>query len=111
MKFRFNLESFKKFLPALQSFIIEQLKGAAVKKALKVFLGSAAGAGFQAWIIKYAVTELFEEIAQPLIKAAFVEMGYEYRRHEGKILITKLQHAREDHNETDYDSTVDVILN
>lgn len=66
--------------------------------------------GFRAWLIKYIVTELFEEIAEPLIKASFRRMGYLYDRAGGKIQVKKLNEAREDNNEDSYNSSVDDIF-
>ena len=96
-----KLSSFKKPL-------IDFLRGSAVKLALKKILGSAAAGGFVGWIVTYIVTELFEEIAEPLILAGINRIGYTYDKIEGKVLIKELNEAE---NETDYDSTVNDILN
>ena len=103
MKLKLNWQTIKVAL-------IEQLKGAAVKAALKKLLGSAVMGGPKAWVIKYVVTELFEEIGEPLIKAAFVKMGYLYDRVEGKIIVKKIQDAREDNDADAYDSATDDIF-
>jgi hypothetical protein len=95
---------------ALKTFILEQLKGAAIKAALKAFLKSGAGLGFKEWLIKFVAEELFEEVAEPVIKYVFVRAGYEYRRHEGNILVKRLQRAQDENSEADYNSTVDDIF-
>jgi hypothetical protein len=100
----------KALLATVKNFVIEQLKGAAVKAALKAFLGTAAGVGFKAWLIKFVVTELYEEIGEPLIKAAFVQMGYYYDRTKGKITIKRIQEARESNNGQAYNTAVDDIF-
>ena len=96
--------------PALQSFIIEQLKGAIVKKALKTFLKSGAGVGFQGWLIKFVAEEFAEEIAEPVLKALFVEGKYILYKVDGKMLIKKLEEAKENNDVEAYNSTVDDIL-
>lgn len=103
MKLKFNWAAIKKI-------IIEQLKGAAVKAALKKLLGSAVMGGPKAWIIKFIVTELFEEIGEPIIKAGFTFMGYQYARIEGKIIVKKLEQAREDNNAENYDNASDDVF-
>lgn len=103
-------EWFKSVWPEIQAQILEQLKGAAVKAALKSFLGTGAGVGFKAWLIKFVVENLFEEIAEPLIKAAFTFMGYSYNRVEGNILVKRLKEAQENNDEDAYNDTVDDIL-
>ena len=89
---------------------ISYLKDLAVKGALKAFLKTGAGVGFKAWAIKFIVTELVEEIGEPLVKAFFVEMGYQYERINGNILVKKLHQAREDNDAQEYNDTVDDIL-
>lgn len=95
MKYKLNLK-------AVKAAIIKYLKGAGIKLALKKILGSAIMGGFRAWLIKFVVTELFEEIGEPLIKAAFVKLGYYYDRIEGKIQVKRIEDAREANNEDDY---------
>jgi hypothetical protein len=102
---------FIKIWPELQKQILEQLKGAAVKAALKAFLKTGAGVGFKAWLVKFVTTEFMEEVAEPIVKAFFTRIGYTFHRDvEGNILIKRLQEAREDNNANDYNNTVDDIL-
>ena len=92
-----TLENFKKWL-------IQFLKGAAVKAALKKILGSAMAGGFKAWLIKYIVTELYEEVAEPLLKMALNRVGYAYDKHRGKTIIKRLENAED---QTTYDAATD----
>jgi len=103
LKLQFNLEKFKVWL-------IAQLKGQALKLALKKLLGTAAAGGFKVWLIKYIVTELYDEIAEPLIKMALNHAGYIYDKNAGKIHISRLKKARADHDQETYDSTSDDIF-
>jgi len=106
-----QIKSFlSKIWPQLQAQIIEQLKGAAVKAAIKAFFKTGAGVGFKAWLVTFVVENLFEEVAEPIIKAAFTYIGYSYRRVEGNIFVERLVKAQENNDETGYNSTVDDIL-
>ena len=98
----------KTFWLNLKDQFIKFLRGEAVKLALKKILGSAAAGGFKAWLVSFVVKELYDEIGEPLVRAALNRVGYTYDKIEGKVLIKKL---READNEADYDSTIDDILN
>jgi len=86
----------KSTLTIVRDKLIEHLKGKAVKLALKKILGSAMAGGFKAWLVKYIVTELFEEIAQPVINYGFRKFGYQVEVYHGKKLLKKIQNAEND---------------
>lgn len=100
----------KALFATLKQFIIDQLKGAAVKAALKAFLGSAAGVGVKAWLIKFVVEELYEQVGEPIMKAMFLKMGYYYDRVQGNITIKKIREARENNDGQAYDIAIDDIF-
>lgn len=97
-----RLETFKKAL-------IDFLKGSAVKFALKKILGTAAMGGVKGWLVKLIVTELFEEIGEPVIKYLIRKGALAYDKVEGKIKIKKLEAAKEEGNEDGYNRTIDDI--
>ena len=101
---------FKKIWPLIQAEILKQLKGEIVKVALRTFLKSGAGAGFQVWLVTFIAEEFADEIAEPIVKAMFTRAGYTYRKIDGKIMVKKLEEAQESGDEADYNSTVDDIL-
>jgi hypothetical protein len=103
------MEKKKDRLEAFKKALIEFLKGSAVKLALKKILGTAAMGGVKGWLIKLIVTELFEEIAEPVIKYLIRKGALAYDKAEGKIKIKKLERAKEANNEADYNSTIDDI--
>jgi hypothetical protein len=105
-KGKFN---FKKFLEYMKKKVVELLKSQAVKAVLKKLLGSAAAGGFLGFVITYVVEELFEEVAEPIIKLAFRKMGYIYDRTQGTITIKKLNRANEEGREEDADIILDNI--
>lgn len=82
--------------------LINFLKGSAVKFALKKFLGSAAAGGFKAWLIKLIVTELFEEIAEPLLKLALRKGHFIYDKIDGEIKLKKIERAKNEEDEDAY---------
>ena len=98
----------KTFWIKFKDVLMDQLRGQAIKLALKKFLGTAVGGGFKAWLIKLIITEFMDEIGEPLLRAGLNRIGYAYDRVKGKVLIKKLSEATD---ETDYDSTIDDILN
>lgn len=108
------MKQVKKFLsniwPTLKPLIIEQLKGAVVKTALRTFLKTGAGIGFKAWLIKFLVEELFEDFVEPLIVAAFIFMGFTYHRQEGNIIVKKIDKAVQENNAQDYNDATDDVF-
>jgi hypothetical protein len=95
----------------LQKALIDFLKGSAVKFAVKKLLGSSVGmiAGVKGWLIKYAITELFEEVAEPLINLAIRKGLLAYDKVDGKIKLKRLEKAKEENNEANYNTTIDDI--
>lgn len=98
------------FWQRFRDILIEQLEGQAVKLALKKILGSAAMGGFRAWLIKFIVVELFDLIAEPIIKFGFRRAGYLYNKVNGKIQVKRLQRARDESDEDAYNAAVRDIL-
>lgn len=86
------------------------LQKEATKLLLKKLLGSAALAGPKAWLIKFVVSNFLDEIAKPIAQAVVVELQYSWNVVEGKVLITRLDKAKEDGNEDAYNGTIDDIL-
>lgn len=95
---------------ALKKTLIEQLKGAAVKAALKKLLGSAVAGGPKAWIISFITKELYDEFAEPLIIYALGKVGYVYSKVEGRILIKRLEEARENNDADAYNDAADDVF-
>ena len=94
----------------IRDTILEHLKGKAVKLALKKLLGSAAAGGFKAWLIKLIVSELYDEVGEPVIEFGLRKVGVVYRKIDGKIKVTRLDRARENQDADAYDATIRDIL-
>ena len=94
-----------------QKALIDFLKGSAVKYAVKKLLGTSTGiiGGVKGWLIKYAITELFEEVVEPVIKLAIRKGLLVYDKVDGKIKLKKLEKAKEENDEATYNSTIDDI--
>tara|TARA_R110002012_G_scaffold191476_1_gene359234 strand:+ start:323 stop:643 length:321 start_codon:yes stop_codon:yes gene_type:complete len=98
-------------LKSLWETLLEQLKGQAVKLALKKILGSAAAGGFKAWLVAFVVKNFWDELVEPLMNAALIEVKYIKNKIEGKITAKKISEARESGSDQDYDDAVDASLN
>lgn len=95
----------------VKTSLIKFLKDKLVKTILKKILGSATALGWQAWIIKYFVTEIYDEALAPRIKAIFAQIGFKYNVYKGGIQIERIKEARENDDEEQYNSTIDDIFN
>lgn len=100
---------FKDFLKFLKEHATSFLKQSVVKAALKKFLGSAMAGGIKGFIITFIVEELFETIAEPIIKLSFRKLGYVYDRVGGEIKVTKLRQARQDGDRDEVDDLLDNV--
>ena len=85
-------------LQRLKVILVNFLKGAAVKVALKKILGSMMAGGIKGWIIRYTVEHLFDEVAKPFINYAFRRMGYAVKYHQGKIVIKEVTLAKQNND-------------
>ena len=101
----------KTFFLYFKNAILYFFRGEFIKLVLKKILGSAAMGGFQAWLVKYIVTELYDELGEPILKAGVNYVGYRYDKYKGKVHIRKLDKARDENDENNYNRTIDTILN
>ena len=79
--------------PILKEWVISFLKDKAVKIALKKILGNAMAGGIKGWIVKYVVTELYDEVAKPIIQLAFRTVGYYYEVKQGEHILRRIENA------------------
>lgn len=63
--------------------------------------------GFKGWLIRLVVTELYEEIGEPIIKYALNEVGYQYDKVKGRVIVRRIEKARNENNPDGYNSAVD----
>ncbi len=73
--------------------VIEFIKNKIVKFLLKKVFGMALVGGPKVWLVKFILEELFEEIAEPLIKFSFRWIGYKYDVKDGKHTLERIENA------------------
>lgn len=96
---------------SLRPILLKYLYSNTVKLALKKILRSAVAGGFRAWIIKFVIKEyIFKKALEPIVKAAFREAGYIFHVVEGNHNLKKVEEARENGNQTEYDSAMDDLI-
>lgn len=78
---------------SLKRSLISHLKGQFIKLIIKKLLGMQAMGGFKVWLVKFIATELFEEVAEPVIELGLRKVGYLYRVHEGERLFERIENA------------------
>lgn len=96
-----------------KSWINVFLRGQVVKLALKKILSSSIGAvaGVQGWLVAFIVGELYDELAEPIVKLALREIGYHIEVVKGKTIVKKINKARQEGNHEDYRRNVDDLFN
>lgn len=104
MKINISAELKNKIINAISTWI----KDALVKKALKAFLGTAAGVGFKAWLVTFVIEEIYEEAAEPVLKRAGRRAIFEFDEAKGRYEFKKFENAK---SADDFDSSIGDILN
>lgn len=92
----------KTLWPLIRGQVISFLKGEFIKLALKKILGSSAMGGFKGWLVKFIASELFDEIAKPLLELSIRKGFLVYDKIEGHITLKKVENAKKDHDKSDY---------
>jgi len=77
--------------------------------ALKIF-GKVSIGGLKSIFIKLIVKYLFKYIAKPISQEVIRQGHYQYDRLNGTILIKRMQKAKDEKNQGDYDKSIDDIL-
>lgn len=96
---------------SLKEALLKLLKSNVIKFAVKKILRSGAAGGFKVWLVTYIVTELYEEIGEPIVKYILNRVGYLYHKQEGKVIIKRLNEAEENQDEAAYDNALDDLFN
>lgn len=108
---RLTLSSYWSLLwKAISKAVAEHFKGKLLKLALKKFLGSTYAVGFKGWLVKFIITNLWEELAAPIIKAGLVEISYIEDKIDGKVTAKKIEKARRSGSNEDYNNAVDAAF-
>jgi hypothetical protein len=99
-------EQFYKILQAILGWFNQLLLA-----VIKAYLNTQFGQGSLKKFINWLADNMYDETVKPILETLLVHVGYMYDVKEGKVLIERLKKAEEAHNEADYNSTVDDILN
>lgn len=79
--------------------------------AVKAYLNTAVGQGTLKKSVNWLADKLYDQTVDPILEVLLVKVGYRYDVKEGQVLIERLKKAEESGNASDYDRTVDDILN
>ena len=93
----------------IKTYIINFLKSEAIKLALKKLLGSPLAGGFKAWVIKLIITELFEEVAEPVIRLVIRKGQLVVDKTSGKIKVKRIERAKNEGDEDAYTSNIGSV--
>lgn len=99
-------EAFYKFLQKILAGV-----NIAVLGAIKAYLNTQVGQGSLKKIVNWLAENAYEQTVGPILEVLIVRVGYTYDVRQGQIFIERLKQAEESGNASDYDSTVDDILN
>ncbi len=89
--------------------LTEYLKSAVVKAALLKFLGKAIATGWQGWLITFVAENLFEEIAEPIIRESFRKAGWLYDRIEGEVTLKRIKDAKKENSKHKYIKSISGV--
>jgi hypothetical protein len=78
-----------------RSTILYFLKGEFVKLLIKKILSMAYTGGFRGWVIKLIAEELFEEIAEPIIRYSFRKAQRGFDVIDGELVIRRFNNAED----------------
>lgn len=95
-------------IQSIWSAFLNIIKEQFVKRALAMFIKTAASGGLKAWLIKFIAEELYEEVGRPVANYALVEFRYYIDVETGKRYLKKLKEAP---NEDADDDAIDSINN
>ena len=98
------------FWGRIKAPLLAFLKDKIVTASLKKLLKSSAG-GFKVWLVTYILEHLYDDIAEPLIKAGLVKLEYTKHKIDGKLTIKKIDEARRSGDAQSYHDAIDDIFN
>ena len=95
----------------IREFFYTFLKDKGVKSLIKYILkATAIGGGIKAWIVKELVEYFYEEIGEPVAKAILAKGGYIFAKVDGAIIVNKIEEAKDENNQAEYDAAMDDLL-
>ena len=92
---------------ALEPALLTILKQEAMKLVVKNLIKGSGG--LQAWIVQVTAEYLYDEVADPLVRAAIVEGKYQVHIYQGKVFVRALKEADENNDREATDIVIDGI--
>ena len=87
--------------------VVNTLKNWFVEWVIKKILGWKTLAGFQLWLAKFVVEEVFDQVGKPIVLYAIRKGKLFYDIRDGSIKVGKLEDAIKEQDEDTYDDIVD----
>lgn len=84
----------------IKSRLLDFLKGRFVEAVLIKLLKTSGG--FRAWLLSFVLEKAFEEIVEPIFNYSIRKGVLLYDKTHGKIIISKINKAKEEKSEKDY---------
>ena len=85
------------------------LKAKVVRVTLAKLLGSAAAKGFRGWLINIIITELFDEVVEPILNYAIRKGMLVADKLSGRVTVRKIKRAKENDKEDDYTTSISDV--
>lgn len=95
----------------VKNYFLKALKEKVVEAAIKRVLGAALKVGaFKLWLVSFIAAELWDELGRPLALWAIRKglLGIDITK--GKVIVARINKARDEGNQTEYDSAVDDLF-
>lgn len=96
-------------MQAFKLALINFLRKEFVTLALKKILGSAMAGGFKGWLVKYVATNLYDEVAVPIVNFLGRKGLLFVDKESGKIKVKKINEAKKDDDIDSYSSTIGSV--
>lgn len=90
--------------------LINILKGQVLKLALINLVKSGPFMGVRKWFIKIVINHFFDDIAEPIIEYGLRRLQYSFDKKDGKVIIKKIEDAKNENDVVKYNDAVDSIF-
>ena len=95
----------------VKQYLLDSLKNKFVQEALKKVFGKALKySSFQGWVVSFIAGEFWDLVGRPIVLWGIRKSLLAYDKNKGEIQVKKLEEARREDNQTDYDSATDDIF-
>lgn len=95
----------------LGDYLLAIFKKESVKLLFSKLFKTASMSGLRLWLVKFVVNAAWNFIGEPIAKYAIRKGLLFYDKVDGHVKVRKLQRARDENNQEDYDNARDDIFN